>query len=198
MMKKAITIVLFLSTTILYAENPKNLQPALSEPIAVIKEKGFYVGVGVGYFELENHTVDESLSSSIATAIVGYDFNSYLSVEARYSRGIRDLRYKTTSSQSINSSYSNLAIYAKAGYPVGYLKPYILIGYGINTISNLAGRDRDESSMQYGVGLSYRATEAVSAFVDYIKVYDRKGFDGRSSADKLSADIATIGITYHF
>lgn len=197
-MQKSIAIVLFLGSAILYAHNPKELQAARSEPVAVIKEKGFYAGVGMGYFDMRNHTVDESLSSSIATAIVGYDFNSYLSVEARYSRGIRDLRRKTTSSQSIRSNYSDLAVYAKAGYPVGYLKPYILIGYGINTLSNLAGRDREESSLQYGAGLSYRATEAVSLFVDYIKVYDHKGFDGRSSADKLSADTTTIGITYHF
>ena len=52
--------------------------------------------------------------------------------------------------------------------------------------------------MEYGVGVAYRVTQKVSIFAEYIRVYNHKGFDGRSKADKLRAGNATIGIIYHF
>ena len=81
-MKRLIPIILLLSTATLYAHNPKYQQKATSKPISVIKDNGFYVGLGVGYFGLQNNTINEKLSSSVATAIVGYDLNRYLSIKA--------------------------------------------------------------------------------------------------------------------
>jgi len=197
-MKRLISIILLLSTVALYAHNPKYQQKATSKPISVIKDNGFYIGLGVGYFDLQNSTINEKLSSSIATAIVGYDLNSYLSIEARYNQGITHLHYKGTTSKILNSAYSNLAIYAKAGYPIKHLKPYILIGYGVNKISNLNGSDRVELSKQYGVGVSYKLNDNISLFADYIRVYNKKGFDGRAVKDNLKAKLITIGATYNF
>ena len=108
------------------------------------------------------------------------------------------MHYHGSSSKSLQSSYTNAALYAKLSYPIKALKPYLLIGYGINTISNLNGSDRVESSIQYGIGISYKPTNKVSIFADYIRAYNNKGFDGRAMQDRLRANLVTIGATYTF
>ena len=91
-----------------------------------------------------------------------------------------------------------MALYLKPGYQLGNYHPYLLLGYGQTTLTNLAGRDRKESSFQYGVGMDIDMSAHTSLQVDYVMAYDDDNFDGRAMRDDITIDMVTFGINYHF
>jgi len=173
-----------------------------STPIVTQKKSNFYIGVGVGKFNLKNHHTDEELKSTTASIKVGYDINQYVAIEGRYNRGMKDADYKHgnqgTTNHSTDSKFTNTAAYIKVGYPIGSFKPYALVGYGQTKITNLSNSDRKESNIQYGAGAEYHINDAVSISADYIRAYDDDGFDGRSKDDKIKVDLLNVGVAYHF
>jgi len=193
-----------LSTLTLYAGDSKSqIQPDTSViPVITPKDNNFYMGIGVGRFILENSNTKEELSSNTGALIVGYDLNRYLSLETRYTRGYEDISYKSGHlnkvNQDLDSTFTNIALYAKIGYAFENIKPYLLLGYSQSKIDNLSFSDRKEAGFSYGIGISYTSRQNLELFMDYVRAYDDKGFDGRSRLDELNLDMATFGIKYHF
>ena len=74
----------------------------------------------------------------------------------------------------------------------------MLWGYGVLKLTNIEGGDREERTMQYGIGIRYRTTEHLSIFVDWVRAYDDKGFDGRATHDAISVDLVSMGVSYRF
>lgn len=199
---KAVIVSLLLGIS-LYGGNSKYVERVSTPPVSVIgsTHSGFYIGLGAGNFKLKNSYSQEKLSSTTFTVIIGYDFNQYLSLEGRYTRSLHSLDYTsklTTLNKKSNSTFSNLAIYGKIGYPLDKFKPYLLIGYGENRITNLSNSTRKEFSLQYGVGFSYNFNKNWEIFVDYIRGYNDRGFDGRAKADNIKINTITVGINHHF
>ncbi len=188
--------VLAMSTIILQAGGKDTSPPSSS--VVPVEESGFYLGGGFGSFALHNTDANEKLSAYGGTIIAGYQFNSYLSIEGRYTRSSKLTYSKESISKSLDSTYTDTALFARLGYPVGSFTPYALLGYGANRITNLAGADRVEYSIQYGAGISFKASQNLSLFADYIIAYDKKGFGDRATAEHQHINLATIGLIYKF
>jgi opacity protein-like surface antigen len=169
----------------------------VSNEIPLLVLSDVYFGIGVGKATLDVSGTNEQLSAKAATFIAGFDINKYVGIEGRYSRAFSDATYKP-GNIDIASTYSNAAIYLKAQYQIKQFKPYILLGYGETQFTNLENFDRAEAGFQYGAGLEYEFDTHWSVFVDYVREYDGKGFDGRASLEDITVDHATLGIKYHF
>ena len=200
--KNLTTFLLFglIASTILHAGDGT---AKANTPVAPIQPSSWYLGIGMGGFALVTETNREHLSSKSASLILGYTLNRYLSIEGRYTHALGALDYdagKTVSPSKTltDSTYTDLDLLLKLGYPIGHFSPYLLAGYGRSTITHIVGADRTEKSLRYGAGLSYQATEHLSLFADYLRAYRGQGFDGRSTAEKVHLDRLTIGMTYHF
>jgi len=165
----------------------------------------FYLGIGTSYINLKSITTDESFTSLGATLQVGYKYNSYIGVEARYSQSVGDVAYDKGNTLFVNtSSYpttsSNIALYLKPQYPLGDFTLYGLLGYGVIQYTQLptGTKDRKESSFQWGLGSEYLVMENISIFADYSRLYDGVGVDGHIATHDVYSDIVTIGISYKF
>ncbi len=195
--------------------HPKEVHPAASEVETLAKKheamtdkplfylSDFYAGVGIGRFELSDKQTDEAFQSNYVMLKAGIDFNSVLGLEGRYTYGYEDIHYDRGSNQSqqsqdLDAKYSNIALYLKARYAIKDFEPYILVGYGESKTTNIRGFDRYEDGLQYGGGIGYHINSHWEVSVDYVRAYDKKGFDGIGQLDDLKVDLLTFGVTYHF
>jgi opacity protein-like surface antigen len=196
-------ILLLLSVLTLASFSGDTLIPVTTTPQSVKSPSGFYLGGGLGTFVLDDGVTAEELSANTALLIAGYQYNAYLSLEARYYRSIGDeMDYdageRVSPDASYESTFTHMAAFLKLGYTYGDFSPYLLLGYGTLKLTNIAGADREESAMQYGVGVGYQVTDDFSLFVDWVRAYDDKGFDGRAIQDDLTMDLITAGVIYRF
>ena len=194
-------LILCLTTYSLFAGDYHAL--AETEPIKVpIDDSSFYIGAGVSSFVLDDDTTAEELSTNTSLVIVGYSYNPYIAIEGRYYKGLGDIDYSAGDTQSpdavYDSDFSNIALFLKASYPVSDMQVYALLGYGQLELTNIAGSDRVEKSLQYGLGMSYKVSDNVELFTDWLRAYDDKGFDGRAKNDDISIDLVSMGVTYKF
>lgn len=190
-----------------------NIAPIVEEPIPVapvlIDESAFYVGVGYSGMKLNDDLTDEEFSTNALMLQAGYQYNRYIAIEGRYTFGIGDVEY--THGNTINpnfadypTDFTNLAIYIKPMYSIDDFTIYALLGYGEVAMTNIplggAGisADRGEDGFQWGLGASYTFMDNVSAFVDYVQMYNDTGFDGRAIDADITADAWTLGVSYKF
>jgi len=184
----------------------------VEEPVIVessIDESGLYLGLGISAMKLNNDFSKEEFSSTGVTLQAGYQFNQYFAVEGRYTKNVGDLEYDHGNTNNPNYSdypgdFSNVAVYLKPMYSFDDFSVYALLGYGEVTLTDLphpssAGSvDRAEDGFQWGLGAQYTFMENVSVFVDYVKLYDDKGFDYRAQLADIDSDIWTLGVSYRF
>jgi len=186
----------------------------VTETIPVVVEphtdtSAFYVGLGVSKMSLRNEFSDEEFSSLAVMLQIGYQINEYLAVEGRYTRNVGDLEYDHGKTANPNyddypADFSNMGIYLKPMYGADSFNVYALLGYGQTELTNIPlggvgiSADRAESGFQWGLGASYDVTESTSLFVDYVRLYDDKGFDFRASNSDIVSDAWTLGVSYRF
>ncbi|MDD5406381.1 MAG: outer membrane beta-barrel protein [Sulfurovaceae bacterium] len=123
-------------------------------------------------------------------AQAGYKFNKYIALEGRYwwSLGNSDRSVKgsytvnggTPTSFDFNVDYGEKlrawGIYAKPMYPVtDKLDIYALLGGGNVTLKNDYFDRLDENDFQWGLGASYKITDNVSIFLDYVNLLNKDG-----------------------
>jgi opacity protein-like surface antigen len=192
------TLLITLFSTLILNAGGKEIAPVSSDTIAIEDDGGFYVGGAYAHFGLYNTDAHENLTAKALTLIAGYEINRYLSIEGRYTQSSDVTYHKDKQTKPLTSHYTDTALYAKIGYPMGSIAPYALIGYGRNTITNLIGSDRTENSIHYGAGLTIKATESLSLFADYVRAYQGKGFDGRATTEHQHINLLSAGIIYKF
>ena len=165
----------------------------------------FYVGVGTSYVNLKDIDTNEIFSSLGATLQMGYRYNSFIGVEARYTKSVGDVAYEKgdTSFLSVSNystTSSNIALYLKPYYPLGNFEFYGLVGYGVLQYTDLptGTQDRKESGFQWGLGVDYLLGDNISLFVDYSRIYDGVGLDGYVPNSNIYSDIVTVGVSYLF
>lgn len=156
---------------------------------------GFYLGLaystlGIDFEGLDYIYINNYGDSSSVMGQAGYKFNPYISVEGRYWSG--------------KGSFDAWGLYAKPSIPLGdTFSVYGIIGYG-NAGIDLAQDDiimgdeghyslLDESTLQWGLGLSVSFTENFSLFADYVEIYN----DQLDVID-WSLDTINIGATVTF
>ena len=179
----------------------KNIEPAQS-PIVPVSTIPFYIGVGGVMGMVSNdcpcaaggkRMYDTTNFGGILR--VGYDFNSYFGIEARFLRSQLSKQYATT---------THYGIYAKPQYHVSdAVNIYALIGYGHTRIDCKYKTKPlyEDNGWSFGGGVEYDfaagdgqgdAEEGWGAFVDYQNVLRNAG------KLKVRSNIISAGVTYDF
>ena len=175
-----------------------------------VETNRYYLGVGLSSMSLNNDLSDEEFSATAAMLQAGYRYNANLAIEGRYYLNISSANYShgTTYNPDFSdypTDFTNIGIYLKAGYPIENFNPYLLLGLGKVGLSNLpmgglpgVKNDMYESGFQWGIGVEYVFNEKISAFADYVQMYNGNGFDNRATDADIRADAWTFGISYSF
>ena len=199
---KLSAVVAVLSTSVAFAGGDvAPVQPYIEVPKVVVEETkeltGFYAGLAYSCAQLTTDTPDETAMGSGVSASVGYNFNEYLALEARYTTTLGDMAYETWNIDEDRSwDMSNIGIYLKPQVNMGSFGIYGLVGYGQTTFDN--GSAYSEAGMQYGAGLNVNASENVQLFVDYRRLYDDSDFDGLAIDRDVAANSWSLGANYNF
>jgi len=188
----------------------KNVAPAESPVAPVVGVVPLYVGIGLLW---SGTSVDCPCATPADTrkkdsaygyiARIGYDFNQYLGVEARFLKTAMDEDFAET---------THYGLYLKPQYHVSdKLNVYGLIGYGNTEIDFVCNTmDYDDAGVSVGFGFEYDMSKdkAVAA---------SRPFDGQGDQEKgwgiwvdyqnflydegpknIKSNIVTAGITYDF
>lgn len=175
----------------------------VEEPIVtpVLDDSAFYIGMGIGDAVLNNDGTNEEFSSTTLMLQAGYQYNTYIALEGRYTFGF-GTDYDAGITNGILGGYdgdiSNWGLYVKPMYPIGDFNIYALLGYGGVMLSDINGGDAYESGFQWGLGASYAMSEQISIFVDYVALYDDTGFDYVARLNDIDSDTWTVGLSYKF
>ncbi|MCD6654284.1 MAG: porin family protein [Sulfurovum sp.] len=188
------------------------LEPVVEIP-QVDKLTGFYVGAGMVLLKNEDtfegngrqagtgsqRTNDRDVDWNGATLLAGYEFNSYLAIEARYAFSIGDATIDQNGHKyDIDADMENVGIYLKPMYPIGDFTVYGLLGYGQTTLEYEGSEEQSDSGFQWGLGGSYNITNKVSLFADYTLYYDDENFDERADGWNDKFDAISFGLIYKF
>ena len=179
------------------------------EVMTSVVNNGVYFGLGISAMQLNNDFSNEEFSATGVMFQTGYQFNQYLAIEGRYTMNVGNLDYDhgVTSNPDYSDypgDFTNMAIYMKPMYAFSDLSVYVLLGYGEVTLTDLphpnnsGSVDRAEDGFQWGLGASYTFIDNVSVFIDYVRVYDDKGFDYRAQKSDINSDLWTLGVSYKF
>jgi len=174
------------------------VEPVLPIPVEVTKD--YYVGVGYSCAQVTSDNPDQEFMAMTALSLnAGYQINDSLAVEARYTRSLGNVNYKTwnVDRDLSSSSLSNLGLYLKPQYNFEAFGVYGLLGFGQVSLDN--GQNTfTESGLQYGLGTTFTMMET-NIFVDYRRLYDGEGFDNLTTdAQDTAANSFTLGVNYLF
>ena len=183
--------------------------PAVTEIPNIETKYNLYFGIGRSDMSLENTFTDEIFNATGVMLQAGYVYNTYLSIEGRYTHHVGKVHYSYGSNNQVNrgvnisdypADFTNIALYIKPAYTVNNLSFYGLLGYGEVKVTNMpiGDTDRSEAGFQWGLGVSHEITDSLAIFVDYINMYDGKGFDGRARKSDIKVNAWTIGLSYKF
>jgi opacity protein-like surface antigen len=172
-------------------------------PVAAIRSEGLYIGLGSGWMRLKDHYTQEYFQTVPVALILGYRWNDYLGIEARYYRDSGRVRYDGGNTAAPDDSdfpttFQAYGVYLKPSVPFEDLTLYGLLGYGYVSLSDIMGADREEHAWQYGGGVSWSFRPSWRLFIDYLHLYGDKGFDGRAKLRRVTSQVMTVGVTYAF
>ena len=176
------------------------VEPVVGAPMVTASESNAYVGLAGAFVSTRDSSVSLSFFSEKAgqdrlgniTFLAGYNFNSYIGIEGRYS---------TSVSKSDAVSMDGWSLFLKPQYPVSdAFNVYALLGYGGVTMDpeNNSLVNVDDTGFQWGIGADYAVTEQVSIFVDYTSLASNMSGVYSNGALEVDADAVTIGVTYAF
>lgn len=189
------------------------VEPIIEVPSTIEEVNHFYVGLGLSDMNLNNDFSDEEFSATGIMLQAGYQLNKYFAIEGRYTVNVGDLDYDHGNDSNLRNAiydgdypgdFSNFGLYVKPMYAFDNFAVYALLGYGEVSITNLpypdttGSVDRAEDGFQWGLGGEYTFMDDISIFVDYVRLYDDKGFDGRAQDADITSDLWTLGVSYKF
>lgn len=166
-------------------------------------ENAWYLGALYSSQEVSSN----GRNHDVAGIVVGYQFNNYLGLESRVSKGTSDSftsldtpnggmghfteEFDTQASLSMKVSYpvfASINLYGLAGYTTTKVKRYYLID---NKEYRFKG---SESGVSYGLGIDYQVSDEFNVFLDYQVFSDFSPFSNISESWKGT----TLGISYSF
>ncbi len=190
-----------ISTSLFAGGDVAVIVPVVEEPI-VVDNSSFYVGLALSAISSRDAAVSmdifnakygqDRLGNIMFQA--GYNFNEYVAVEGRYT---------TTLSDEDLVEMSGWSLFVKPQYPVTEdFNIYALFGFGgvtLDPVSN-SGVDVDDTSFQWGLGVSYDITESIAVFADYTNLAnDMDGYYYTSpDMTQVDVDAFNLGLTYTF
>ena len=172
-----------------------------------------YGGLGYGFFDQSVKGIEypgaQSFSLGAHTVMFqgGYQYNPYISVEARYWLGVTDIVQKRGEAPGAYAGDLDVwGVYVKPTLPVtdGF-NLYMLLGYSSNSTS-YQSNNWDTSGFSWGVGLDMDATNNFSVFVDYVNLTKLDSFDYTNQNGSEVPDVAAninaytfnMGVNYKF
>ncbi|MDM5270971.1 porin family protein [Sulfurovum sp. zt1-1] len=179
------------------------VEPVVNVP-AVVEEasdNNFYVGVGIAAVSARAADVTPNLFQATkeqdrlgnVDLLAGYEFHRHFAIEGRYTTSFTHDDY---------TKMRGWSLFAKPKYPVTEdFTVYGLLGYGNVELeeSNGSGIEMDESSFQWGLGLSYMFNESFDFFADYkFLANDLDGVIYQGIPTNVSVDSFTVGVIYKF
>ena len=175
-----------------------------TEVIPEASAGGFYAGLGIVAASVRDPDVSVNFWETgpgqermgTVSFIAGYNFNAYIAVEGRYNDSF------THDDQIEMNGWS---LFVKPQYPVSEdFSVYALLGFGGLDLSGslLSAQppipvvNVDNTTFQWGIGMSYKVMENVSLFADY--AWLANSIDDVNNVYPLSVDAFTIGVNYQF
>ena len=209
---KKMTQVMMLSFTfssLCYAGGDVSVPEVVPNTEPIVSASNLYAGLGISTMSLRNDFSDEEFSSTGVMLQLGYKVYPFLAIEGRYTKNVGNLDYShgnafTLSNSDYPGDFSNVAVYLKPQYTMEDVNIYALLGYGEVSLSNIPlgdssiSADRGEQGFQWGLGLAYEGWESISVFLDYVRLYDSDGFNGRATEANIVSDVWTLGVSYKF
>ena len=154
-----------------------------------VSAEGFYVGAGISQERISPVDAPVSFKSTNAIALIGYDINDMISVEAETS-----LPVSKTSFAGANISVNHTAVHLKFTLPTsGSFKPFARAGmtkgtYKTEDISNSnSSYQVNDTVFSYGIGAEWAMSEKFGLRVDYSMM--------EMSDDVSSADVEVIALS---
>ena len=182
-----------------------DIEPVETAPSVEGKVSPFYVGLGLSNVDTRysseslNFFNDKSGQEETGDILLmaGYNFNQYIAVEGRYMTSV-------FGEDSITRE--SWGIYVKPKYPATEtFTLYALLGYGGLTVdgkgdSIYSPNDVDDTSFQWGVGVSYDLNTHFSIFFDYLSIANDMDADILFGVPdtKVDSDALSVGVTYSF
>mgnify|MGYP000200234989 FL=1 len=134
-----------------------------------VSAEGFYVGAGISQERLSPPYSSVSIKSTNAIALIGYDINDMISVEAETS-----LPVSKTSFAGANISVKHTAVHLKFTLPTsGSFKPFARAGMtkgtykAENTSEGPSVVKGNDTVFSYGIGAEWALSEKFGLRVDY-------------------------------
>ena len=157
-----------------------------------VSAEGFYVGAGISQERLSPVGAPFSYKSTNAIALIGYDINDMISVEAETS-----LPVSKGSFEGANISVNHTAVHLKFTLPTsGSFKPFARAGMTKSTFKAEVTGDYDykvnDTVFSYGIGAEWAMSEKFGLRVDYSMM---ETSDDGSPAD---AEVLALSSVYRF
>ena len=140
-----------------------------------VSAEGFYVGAGISQERLSPVGAPISVKSTNAIALIGYDINDMISVEAETSLPVsKDNSTESFSEITADVSVRHTAVFAKFTLPTsGSFKPFARAGMTKGTAkAEVHGLFEDtqkvnDTVFSYGIGAEWAMSEKFGLRVDY-------------------------------
>lgn len=192
-MKKTALLLLTVATfssTVHANENTENNEERMPE------DKGFYLSLAYSHLShdinFEERETRSELDFHALMLGIGYKFNPYVAIQARYNMSLSD----TDMDEHVSAADASvLSVFVKPMYPIApEMDIYALLGYSLVEKSyNLQNIGVSEGSFSWGAGTSYDMTEDISVFAEYTQFYN-----DTLNSFKHVVDSFNIGLTYKF
>ena len=137
-----------------------------------VSAEGFYVGAGISQERIKD-SLPVSFKSTNAIALIGYDINDMISVEAETSLPVSKTSLET-SLEGVNISVNHTAVFAKFTLPTsGSFKPFARAGMTKGTFkaedipSGEVIDKFNDTVFSYGIGAEWALSEKFGLRVDY-------------------------------
>ncbi len=196
MRKILLSLILIASINNLAFADENTVPAEQTETENLPEDKGFYVGLAYSHLsqdiDHEDKTTNYELDFTAIMLEVGYKFNPYIAIEAKYNVSLGD-----TDIDDIldHAEVSVLSVFVKPMYPLApEMDIYVLLGYSLTNAKNaVESTSFDESAFSWGGGASYDALEDISIFAEYTRFYQ----DTLDGFDQV-VDSFNIGVIYRF
>lgn len=159
-----------------------------------VSAEGFYVGAGISQERLSPVGAPVSVKSTNAIALIGYDINDMISVEAETSLPVSKDNINIVSDITGEFSVYHRAVFAKFTLPTsGSFKPFARAGMTKSTFKAEVGGDYDskvnDTVFSYGIGAEWALSEKFGLRVDYsrMEMVDDLGFSADGEVLALSS-----------
>jgi OOP family OmpA-OmpF porin len=213
MKKTVITLSTVVALTVSSYAGGKGVEPAEEAVEAIpatISPLPLYIGLGLVASAVSKDCAcgdDDRLKDMTYGGLlrVGWDFNQYIGLEARYANASMEKDFSTT---------THYGIFAKPQYHItNQMNIYGLVGYGQTTVEGCGLNDGEfeESGLSYGLGFEYDFGSDESQG-QYGRMFDGQGDQEKGwgvwadyqnlfhneGASNVKTNIFSVGVTYDF